>query len=148
MPFSIAFQNKPLCYPYEDRTTPAASGLLILGEAKEHFHASLYQWSREDYENQWRHAIETLLGGKDKSALITEYVSAEVATHLVWWPMYVVGDTVFFQNHLLFYDQLTGPFSVENALGLLRDRKTTNTDGEKISEWSVSFYEVEAFVRM
>jgi hypothetical protein len=43
MSFSIAFQEKPLFYPYHDRTTPAASGVLVLGDASEHFIASLYQ---------------------------------------------------------------------------------------------------------
>jgi hypothetical protein len=101
MPFSIAFQEEPLCYPYEDRTTPAASGVLILGKAKEHFLASLYQWNQRDYQRQWRHAIDVLLDGKIKSALITTYGSPEIATHLEWWPMLLVGDTVRFQDHLL-----------------------------------------------
>ncbi|MFZ0952440.1 MAG: hypothetical protein WAN17_09250 [Candidatus Sulfotelmatobacter sp.] len=147
MPFSIAFQEELLSYPYEDRTTPAADGVLVLGDAKERFTASLYEWSKEDYQRQWRHAVEVLLRGKDKAALITEYLGPGIATHLEWWPMYVVGEKVFLQNHLLFYDQLPRPFSVKNALSFLRDRHTTNQEGETISEWSVGLSEVEAFAR-
>ncbi len=147
MPFSIDFQEEPLLYPYEDRTTPAASGLLVLGNTKEHFIASLYQWSKEDYQRQWRHAVEVLLDGKDRAALITEYLGPEIATHLVWWPMYLAGDRVFVQDQLLFYNQLPRAFSVENAFSFVRDRETKNTEGKTISEWSVSLSDVEAFVR-
>jgi len=147
MPFSIAFQEEPLSYPYEDRATPAAGGVLVLGDANEHFTASLHQWSKEDYQRQWRHAVEVLLRGKDRAALITEYLGPEIATHLEWWPMYLVREKVFLQNHLLFYDQLPRPFSVKNAFSFLRDRHTTNEEGEIISEWSVSLSEVEAFAR-
>jgi hypothetical protein len=145
MSFSIAFQQQPLSYPYDDPTTPAASGVLVLGDYKEHFLASLYQWGQHDYQRQWRLAVKALLSGRDKAALITEYVSPEFATHLVWWPMYFAGDTVFVQNQLLFYDQLTEPFSEQNALMFVRNRKTTTPQGNKVSEWAVTLSEVEAF---
>ena len=147
MSFSIAFQETPLFYPYDDRRTPAASGVLVLGDASEQFIASLYQWSKEDYQRQWRPAVDVLLHGKDKAALITEYLGPEGSRHLVWWPMYLVGEKVFLQNHLLFYDQLPGPFSVKNAFSFLHNRRTTTGEGEPISEWSVGLSEMEAFAR-
>jgi hypothetical protein len=145
MAFSITFRNEAVSYPYDDRTTPAASGVMVLGDTEEHFLASLYQWGQEDYEKQWRHAMEVLLDETDKAALITTYGSPDVATHLEWWPMYLVGSRVFFQNHLLFYHQLREPFSVDKALSFLRDRETIDAEGKTISEWSVSLSEVEAF---
>jgi hypothetical protein len=59
--------------------------------------------------------------------------------------MYLVGNTVYFQNHLLFYDQLAKPFSIESPFSFLRGRETTNEDGRRISEWEVSLSEVQAF---
>lgn len=147
MSFSISFLEEPLSHPYDDKTTPAARGILMLGAAREYFLASLYHWSKKDYEKQWHHAIKTLLDGRNKAALITTYGSPEVATHLEWWPMYVRDCTVFIQDHLLFYDQLAEPFSVQNAFSFLRDRQTTNEHGKKISEWKVELFEVEAFAR-
>jgi hypothetical protein len=97
MPFSIGFLNEPPSYPYDDPATPEARGVLILGEAKEYFGSSLYQWSKKEYETQWRHAIRALLDGNDRAALITEYVGPQAATHLEWWPMYVVGNSVSFK---------------------------------------------------
>jgi hypothetical protein len=144
MAFSITFQDEPFCHPYYDPSTPAASGVLVLGEFQEDFLASLYQWGREEYERQWRRAIAVLLDGR-RSARITEYVSPERASHLVWWPMYLVEDRVFFQNQVLFYDQLKEPLSVENALSFVRDREIVNSEGQRLSEWSVHRSGVEAF---
>ncbi len=138
MPFSIAFEGQPLSYPYDDPTTPAATGVLILGDHRESFLASLYDWSRQDYEKQWRHAIEAVLDAGDKAALITTFVSPQVGTHLEWWPMYLVGNRVFFQDQLLFHEKLSRPFSVESAFLYIRDRETVNEEGQTISEWSVS----------
>src|SRR6266481_8852395 len=115
MSFSIGFLDEPPSYPFDDPVTPEAKGILILGEAKEYFGSSLYLWTKKDYESQWRHAIKTLHDGKDRAGLITEYVGSEAATHLEWWPMYVVGSRVFIQNQLLFFDQLAEPFSVQSA---------------------------------
>jgi hypothetical protein len=58
-----------------------------------------------------------------------------------------MGKTVFFQNHLLFYEQLTQPFSIHDPYSSLRDRETIDEDGNHISEWFVSFSEIEEFAR-
>jgi len=147
MAFSIAFQDEPLCYPYDDPSTAAATGLIVLGDWREDFLASLYQWSKEDYERQWRFAIRSFLEGEKKSALITEFLPPEVASHLVWWPMYLVGETVFVQNHLLVYDQLSLPFSLESVFSCVPERRTVSEEGQKISEWAVSLSDIRTFAR-
>jgi hypothetical protein len=147
VPFSIAFLDEPLSYPFDDATTPAAYGELAIGNHREGFCASLYEWSRGDYESQWRHAIRSLLERKDRAALIVEYISPLASWKLEWWPMYAGGETVFLQNHLLFYEQLTRPFSMHDPYASLRDRQTIDEDGDHISEWFVSFSEIEAFAR-
>jgi hypothetical protein len=147
MAFSIVFEDEPLCYPYDDPAEPAASGLLTLGATRQGFMASLYQWSVDDYQRQWKQAIIALLRSGDKAALVTTYGSPEVATHLEWWPMYLVGQTVYFQDHFLFYDQLPRSFSMEVAFSFLCERETVNEEGRQISEWEVPLAEVEAFAR-
>ena len=57
------------------------------------------------------------------------------------------GQFSVIQNHFLFYDQFAEPFSVQNPFSLLRDRRTTNEKGEKISEWALTIPEVEEFAR-
>jgi hypothetical protein len=104
-----------------------------------------YEWSKEDYESQWRRAIKTLLTDRDRSALITTYGSPEVATHLEWWPMYAQEEIVSVQDHLLFYDQLTSKFSIPNAFSFIRSRKTKDEEGNAVSEWRVNLAEIEGF---
>ena len=147
MSFSIGFLDEPLSYPHDDPATPEARGVLVLGDSKEYFGSSLYQWKKKDYELQWRQAVKALLDGKDRAALITTYCGPEVATHLEWWPMYVEGKTIVIQDQLLFYDQLIKPFSLQEAFSFLRDRRTANAEGNKISEWIIGFPEVEEFGR-
>lgn len=123
-----------------------AVGELVLGEFKEAFHASLFQWNKTDYEAQWRSAIKTLLEGS-KSALIVHYVSPEFADNFEWWPMYRAEHVVYFQNQLPWYGQLRQPFSLENIFSFVGDRVTINEDGDRISEWSVKLSDVEDFAR-
>jgi CdiI N-terminal domain len=145
MPFSIAFLDEPLVYPYDDVNTPGASGLLTMGNLKERFCSSLYHWSKRDYESQWRHAINVLLNESFKAALIVEYTGTDASSHLEWWPMYKVGDAVYLQNQLLFYNQLPEPFSLDRPFIYLRNRETTDQAGRPISEWLVRLSEVEQF---
>ncbi len=42
------------------------------------------------------------------------------------------GRQSFLQNHLLSYEQLTRPFSMQEPYTSLRDRKTINEDGNRI----------------
>lgn len=121
-------------------------GLLTIGDYREGFAACLYRWNKKDYESQWREATRNLLEGRDRAALIVEYVGHE-AWKLEWWPMYRVGETVFLQNHLLFFDQLARPFSIDDPYSSLKDRETVDEDGNRISEWSVNFSEIESFAR-
>jgi hypothetical protein len=148
MSFSIKFLNEPLLYPFDDVNTPAASGVLIIGDSKEGFVSSLYQWSKQQYETQWKQAVRVLLDGNSKAALMVEYLRPDAASYLEWWAMYREGETVYLQNQLLFYDQLEKPFSIENPFESLRDRKTISQEGRQISEWSVSILDIEQFACM
>jgi CdiI N-terminal domain len=44
-------------------------------------------------------------------------------------------------------DRLPEPFSVQNPFSSVRDRRTTNEEEKKISEWAVAVPEVEEFAR-
>ncbi|HUH63070.1 MAG TPA: hypothetical protein VLZ50_08745 [Terracidiphilus sp.] len=145
MPFSISFLGAPLEYPFDDQSTPAAWGRIVLGDFVEDFLSTLYSWTTSEYEAQWRSAIDTILKGGDRSALIVEYLPADVGTHLRWWPMYRIHDAVFVQNHILFYEQLERPFSIEHPEDFIKDRQTQSEDGVSVSEWSVLIADLAAF---
>lgn len=148
MAFSISFLDEPIVREYNHEThewESGAMGLLVLGDWKESFLSTLFEWNKQDYEAQWLHAIRKLLNGKTKVPLIVEYIDPSRASKLIWWPMYRVEDTVYIQNHILWYEQLAEPFSIGNAGLSLRDRQTHSEDGQLISEWSVSLAEIEKF---
>jgi hypothetical protein len=62
--------------------------------------------------------------------------------------MYREGETVYLQDHLLFYTQLKEPFSLDAPFASLRDRETISAEGQPISEWSVSLSEIQQFAGM
>ena len=152
MAFSIEFLDEPLQYLGDDPSPPYAIGEITLGSFKETFAANLYTWSKNDYEAQWRQAIRHILSGNDRAALITYYVGPEVSYNLNWWPIYRVDDLVYFQEQLLFFENapepfvgLQEPFYLERQFNYVKDRQIFNEDGERLSEWSVSLTEIEAF---
>jgi hypothetical protein len=127
-------------------------GKITLGDFEEEFVSSLYTWSKNDYESQWRLALNHLLLGDGKAALITEYISPEVSDRLLWWPTYREEQSVYFQEQILFFDnapapltRLAEPFRIDRQFTYVHDRRTINEDGERISEWSVSLADIEAF---
>ena len=144
MSFSISFLEEPLFFPYDDESIPAAAGRLALGDEHEGFHASLFLWTKRDYETQWRQAIRTLLSGADRAALITEYIGPG-AGRLWWWPMYKIDETVYLHEQILFFNQLKEPFLLARAFSFIGDRQTINDEGDVISEWSASLLEVQEF---
>ncbi|HEY5057180.1 MAG TPA: hypothetical protein VII58_13530 [Acidobacteriaceae bacterium] len=144
-PFSITFSDVPLVYEYDDRTTAGAEGELAIGDYRESFLSSLYEWTKEDYERQWRDAVTSLLEGASKAALITEYIGPDASSHLQWWPLYRCGDVVYAQNHFLFYDQQARSFVVAQAFDFVPDRRTASEDGDPISEWSVPLSSLQEF---
>lgn len=148
MGFSISFMDAPVECPYEDATTKAARGSIVLGDWREEFRASLYEWSQAEYRGQWTRSIRSLIKGARKAALITTFSSPTIASHLEWWALYRVGERVFVQNQLLFFKDLEGEFDAERAVEFLKDRQTVNEDGAPISEWSVSMDDLRAFAEV
>jgi hypothetical protein len=133
-----------------NNATPAFYGEIVIGDLHETFVASLASWTRDDYDRHWRKALERLIAGADRSALITDYVEPPThpsdGSYLVWWPLYRDGDTVYVQNHILFFGQLSQPFSSERPWDSVRDRETVNEDGQKISEWATTIEEIKYFL--
>jgi hypothetical protein len=88
--------------------------------------------------------------GADRSALITDYVDPPAYPYsggcLFWWRLYRDGDTVYVQNHILFFEQLSQPFSAECPWNSVRDRRVFNEDGQKVSEWPTTIEEIKYFL--
>jgi len=147
--FEIVTTDEPVSEPAAEGV-PTVSGKIVIDDFQETFTASLAFWTRNEYELHWKRALERLIAGAERSALITDYVPppARVSSedYLVWWPLYRDGDTIYVQNHLLFFGQLSRPFSPDRPCNSVRDRQVVNEDGQKISEWATTIGDIKQFL--
>ena len=147
MSFSIFFTGEPDQHLGDDPNVPYALGRIVAGALDEGFASTLYEWNKRDYEAQWMHSLRRLIAGDKKVALITHYVNPAESSNLEWWALYRgEDDVVHVQNQLRFYDQLGSNFSVADANGFLAERTTADEEGNRVSEWEVSFADIKLFV--
>jgi hypothetical protein len=144
--FSIGFAEETLTDAEPGET--ARIGVLRLGSYEERFIAHLNEWHEQDYVEHWRRALARALAGRP-AALVTDMLTPAQSTHLVWWPLWKIGDDLAFHNQLLFFEMhdITGSgINVEELFGLVGEHFTNNDDGEPVSEWRVPVAEVAAFL--
>lgn len=141
----MAFSIDLLDEPASDLESGRA-GLLIIGSYVERFVAAIDYWDVALYRRHWRQAITRIVQGSVTSTLITSMYDPSVANFIYWWPLYRLGDTVRFQNHILFFNELQTPFDPNDPFRFVPERLTVNNDGEKISEWSASISDLESFL--
>ena len=121
-----------------------ASGVLKIGDFTESLQISLSYWNREQYLDQWREALERLLKGGSSSAIVTTMYDSNTANFIFWWVMYLIGDSVHIQNHVLFLDELEQPFDEFNLYRFIPKRETHTEEGEPISEWVIKVTDLQA----
>ncbi len=141
--FSIALSKDQ----FESDNEMVALGWLKIGEFEENFHASLSYWDREEYLSQWGEALERLEKGKSRSALVTSMYDPETANFIRWWPLYLIGDNVHFQEQILFIPDLEQPFDETDLYKFVQQRETDSEDGGKLSEWTLKLKAIEDFLK-
>lgn len=112
----------------------------------ERFVAATGYWNVIGYRRHWQEAITRIVQGTATSTLITSMCDPAVANFTYWWPMYRLGHTVQFQNHILFLNDLETPFDANDPFRFVPERMIINGDGEKISERSASVADLEYFL--
>lgn len=120
-------------------------GKIIFGSDYDDFLSPISYWSRESYISHWKRALGLILDGRDRSALITRMYSPNSANFIFWWVLYLEKDSIVFQQHILFLEELDCKFNEENFTKFIPDRENVSEDGERISEWEVSFNDLEDF---
>jgi hypothetical protein len=135
-----------------DETVPKSDGNAVYGKIQiegyaETFVASLVGWTPAQYRQHWREACERVTCEGKESALISSYVEPSWSEFLMWWPLYPDGDVVYVRNELLIYAQQRVPFSIEEPWGSIRQRRTLNDEGLKISEWETTVPSIREFLR-
>lgn len=121
-------------------------GLITIGSYVERFVAAIEYWDVIQYRRHWQEAITRIIQGSVTSTLITSMYDPAVANFIYWWPMYRLGHTVQFQNHILFLNELETPFDSNDPFRFVPERMIINSEGDKISEWSASIADLEYFL--
>ena len=144
--FSIGFTDEPLVDP--EPGEEGLVGLLVLGEHKERFVSHLWTWSKEQYVDHWKRALNRVLGGSP-AALITDMRTPVQSSHLIWWPMWRINAEIVLHNQLLFFaqhDVAGADLNLDTLYRLIGRRSSHNSEGAPISEWSIAVSEVEIFL--
>ena len=123
-------------------------GTIRIGDFHESFESSLEFWGRDEYERHWRCAVGRVLDKRLDSCLITSITDPQTANFLMWWPIYVQGDSVVFQNQIFFLHDAGGNFDIERPHRHLRPRETCSDDGHPISEWSIGIEALNAWMKL
>ncbi len=131
---------------FESHGDYVALGNLKIGDFKEDFHASLSHWNQGRYRSQWQEALERLVKGEERSALVTSMYDPETANFITWWPLYRDGDSVRVQNQVLLLDDLADSFDELNPYRSVGQRETRTEEGDPISEWTVNLPDIEEFL--
>lgn len=120
-----------------------------IGNFSEQILVPLGYWSRKDYSRQWQAAINSLLMGDAKTALITEMYDPSKVSYLRCWSLYRGKDKVYIQEQMLFLDkQFPKSFQPKEVGQYISDCKTTNAEGDKISEWVISARDLEEWLTL
>jgi hypothetical protein len=122
-----------------------ALGGLELGAESDGFAADLRVWTMREYEVHWREALARLAAGEASSALVTSYAGPGEVIHSMR-PMWRVGKTVYFQDRLVLDRNIEAPRVAEQFYELVGERTTHNDEGKSLSEWTVPFADVLAFL--
>jgi hypothetical protein len=120
-------------------------GMIRIGSFQERFLASISYWTQADYEEHWKKALRRILDEADKSCLISSMHIPSKANYITWWPIYRLNGIVAFQNQLLFFDRLAGPFDVTNPYSHIPPRQVVNDEAYPISEWCIPIEHVKEY---
>ncbi len=124
----------------------AVYGKIRIDEYQETIVASLVFWTPAQYQHHWEISLRRIVDGADRSALITSYAEPVTGGFLWWWPLYRDRESVHLQNQMLFFDQLSRPFSSEKPWDSVGDRKAFTSEGLPISQWVTTMQSIREFL--
>jgi hypothetical protein len=141
--FYIGFKTGPRT---DEEGWRHAIGGLELGPDSDSFAADLMVWTLADYEAQWRAGVARLAtGATTSSALVTSYAGPEAAFHFMW-PMWRVGDQIVFAERLVSGEMIGAVDVIDDFYRAVGEVQSHTDDGEAISQWTVPFSDVLAFL--
>lgn len=123
-----------------------SQGVIRLNGLSERFECPLDYWDKTAYFSQWYQGILWSIDEQLDSCLITSITDPLTANFLLWWPMYVEGSEVVFQNQVYFFGENEAIFDVENPYRSISPRRSVSEEGRKISEWTVAVSDLRKWI--
>lgn len=124
---------------------PALKGLIEIGTYKEELLLSLLVWTRADYLRHWDEALHQILVA-DTSCLVTSMRDLAVSDFINRWLLYRDGESVLFQNQVLFAADVQQELVGSSSWRSVPTRRTHTNDGHQISEWNVLLSDIQLFL--
>lgn len=118
-----------------DFDTERCRGVIKIGDFEERFDCSLDYWMPVKYQAQWCNAVDKLLQGRSRVALVSSITDPTTANFLFWWPIYSIDGSAHFQQQILFREDFPRAFDFESLLASVPVYESVDEEGQKISEW-------------
>lgn len=108
----------------------------------------LYEWSKNDYIEQWRSSVRMIVDRADTAALLVEYYGSD-ANYAMCWSLYrdSVGDTVYVQNQLIMYENLDEPFRLDKIVEYASIGDFSDNHEHPVSEWETTIGDLEYWLK-
>ncbi len=119
-------------------------GRIVAGDLNERFMSAIGYWSAEDYRRQWIAAVDVIIGGGQKAALITSFERPSGSGALDWWPIFRERQTIYIQSQVLIFAHLSEKFDASRATEFVGTRREFS-EGRRISEWSFGLADLVKF---
>jgi hypothetical protein len=118
-----------------DLGTSHCRGVIKIGNFEERFDCALDYWMPVQYQAQWNDAIDKLLQGHPRVALVSSITNPKTANFLFWWPIYSIDDSAHFQQQILFREDFPCAFDFDSLLESVPVYESIDDEGQKLSEW-------------
>jgi hypothetical protein len=125
-----------------------SKGRITIGDLQETFYMHINSWTVEEYQQQWKEALERIKT-HDTSCLIVTASRLNKDPLIELWILYKENNSIFIQNHYLagevFQERAIGlpPFDIKTCYLYVPPRETiSEDDGGKISEWKIDISDI------
>lgn len=117
---------------------PVGKCKITIGDFSESFETSLVWWTPQEYKAQWNSALQEIISGAPRSALLSSIADPQSANFVFCWALYREKTSVVIQNLIIFLDETPVVFDPSKINEYLGERES-NFEGESISKWRVPF---------
>ncbi len=119
-----------------------------IGEFREVIRSGLDFFAEEQYVEQWKVELGSIVDGAEVAAIISDYRNPACPEFSELWVFYRDNTQLNIQNILLVGELYRGSWcAIGEVSKLTPSRQVLSDDGEKISEWETTVFELAEFLK-